>query len=329
MRKQGKITVIALIMVCGVLTGAFCDSPLKDLQNGADEFADSLAKSLPFNSTIGLNWSDAYIGQLIGAPPHFGVGLSGGITTMDFDVIEKLLGNFSISMPSSLNPMILPGYTVDLRVGGFLLPFDVGLKFGILPEFNMGDNFQFDYMLVGGDVRYALLKGNAALPKLSLGIGVNYLSGGVKSSVGEEQKFDFPGHVLELSDSDVGLSWSTTTFDLKAQVSKTFFIVTPYLGLGTSFALSNVGYTVDTSLTDNGGPIDVDEIKQDMEAAGISGIDIDGANGFSSSYDTSGWGLRVFGGFSLNIAVIKFDFTGMFNFLDQNYGGSFGIRFQL
>jgi hypothetical protein len=320
-------------MVQGILLPVFSQNLLKGLQDSTNEFADALARSLPFNSAIGLNWSDAYIGQLIGAPPHFGVGFSGGITTMDYGAVEKLLKNFSVSMPFSTNKMILPGYTGEVRIGGFIFPFDAGLKFGILPGLSLGDNFKLDYTLIGGDIRYSLLQGKALLPKISLGFGVNYLAGGIRSSVGG-QSFQFgppsSQHTLSLDNSDVSLSWSTITYDLKAQISKSFFIITPYLGLGTSFALSKAGYAVDTQLSYDGSPVsDVNQIIKDLERAGISGIDFDGADGFSSNHKISGWGLRVFGGFSLNIMVIKLDFTGMYNFLDSNYGGTFGIRFQL
>jgi hypothetical protein len=331
-QRKKKIIVVALIMVLGTLIPAFSQNFLGDLQDNTNKFADSLAKSLPFNSVIGLNWSDAYIGQLFGVPPHFGIGVSGGITTMDYGVVEKLLGDFSVSMPFSLNRMIIPGYTVEVRIGGLILPFDGGFKFGILPGVNLRDNFKLDYTLVGGEIRYALLRGKGVLPKVSLGFGINYLAGGIRTSAGGKS-FVFgtsPAHTLTLENSELNLSWFTTTYDFKAQISKSFFIITPYLGLGTSFAQSKAGYTVDSRLSYDGSPVsEVNQIIEDLKGAGISGIDFNDAEGFSSFHAISGWGLRIFGGFSLNIAVLKLDFTGMYNFLDSNYGGSFGIRIQL
>ncbi|MDR2103958.1 MAG: hypothetical protein LBP42_07650 [Treponema sp.] len=345
MNKWGKIIAFSLVMALGSLIPAFSQNnplgnftQLGDLQDSANEFADSIVKSLPFNSTIGLTWSDAYIGQLIGPPPpHFGLGISLGMTTMDLGVITNLLDDFGASVPISIPKMPLPGYTAEGRLGGFILPFDLGFKFGMMPNFELGDNFKLDYMLLGGDIRYALLKGKGPLPKISLGVGVNYLSGGVQTSIGRGANFSFTmpdgsSHTLNLSDPDVGLSWSSTVFDLKAQVSKTFLIITPYLGLGASYGLSKIGYSVKSDLSYNGNKIDEDTLKSllhDLELVGISGIDFDGGSGFSSTYQTQGWGFRTFGGFSINILAFKLDFTGMLNFLDFNYGGSFGIRFQL
>jgi hypothetical protein len=330
-QKKNKIAILVLPMLLGFLLSAFSQNLLGDLQDSTNKFADALAKSLPFNSTVGLNWSDAYIGQLIGMPPHLGVGVSGGIATMDYGVVEEMLKEFSISMPFSLNKMILPGYTAEVRIGGLILPFDGGFKVGILPGVNMGDNFKLDYTLVGGDIRYSLLRDRAALPKISLGFGINYLTGGIRSSVGG-QSFSFgtsSPNTLSLDDSRVNLSWSTLTYDLKAQISKSFLILTPYLGLGTTYAQSRAGYAVDTQLRYNGAPVtDPAQIAADLEKAGISGIDF-GARGFSSTHHSSGWGLRVFGGFSLNATVVKFDFTGMYSILDSNYGATMGVRFQL
>ncbi|MDR3140019.1 MAG: hypothetical protein LBT95_10185 [Treponema sp.] len=338
MYKWGKIIAFSLVMVLGSLIPAFSQSnPLDELQGSANEFVESIAKSLPFNSTLGLNWSDAYIGQLIGAPPHFGFGVSLGITTIDLGTVKKLMNKFGMSS-IDLNKMPLPGYTADARLGGFVLPFDFGFKFGMLPGLGIGDDFKLDYMLLGGDIRYALLEGKGPLPKISVGFGINYLREGIRASIGSGTEFSFvtpdgqPPHTLKLEAADVGLSWSSTVFDLKAQVSKSFLIITPYLGLGGSFALSKIGYGVESSnLTYDGTGIDdktLNEILDALKQAGIEGIDIDGY-GFSSTYKTRGWGIRAFGGFSVNMLAVKLDLTGMFNFLDLNYGASLGIRFQL
>lgn len=330
--QKKKIIVIALVMATGILIPVFSQNLLEDLQDNTHKFADNAATSLSFNSLMGLNWSDAYIGQLFGVPPHFGIGVSGGLTTMDYGVVEKLLGNFSASMPFSLNRMILPGYTVEARIGGLILPFDTGVKVGFLPGLNLGEGVKFDYTLIGGDIRYALLRGKAGLPKVSLGFGINHLSGGIRSSVGK-QRFTFgtsPSHTLALEDSKVNLFWTTTTYDFKIQISQSLLIVTPYLGLGTSFSRSRAGYQVDSRLSYDGAPVgDGSQMREDLKKAGISGIDFDGAEGFSSSHTISGWGLRIFGGFSLNLAVLKLDFTGMYRFFDSAYGGSFGVRLQI
>ncbi|MDR3303515.1 MAG: hypothetical protein LBS86_03800 [Treponema sp.] len=328
MKRLKKIgAVVALIALCAAPVCA--DTPsLAALQNGVKDFSASLAKTLPFNASIGLNWSDAYIGQLLSMPPHFGVGVSGGVTTMDMDAFQGLLDAFNIPLPLDTNKMILPAYTVEGRIGGFILPFDLGVKFGALPPVTYS-NMDMNYLLVGGSLRYAVLKGGVILPKISVGLGVNYLKGGIATTIeGVGTKFDVPGgDELVLSDPKVSLEWSTLALDVTAQVSKSLFIITPYLGVGASYAKSKAGYRAESSLTYGGNALDqaaIDTIK-----GSVSGLDDLDASGFSSIIEDTGFSFRAFGGLSLNLAVIKLDFTGMLNFRDMNFGGTFGVRFQL
>jgi hypothetical protein len=126
---------------------------------------------------------------------------------------------------------------------------------------------------------------------------------------------------VKIGQSDVNLFWNTKAIDLKVQLSKSIFIITPYLGLGASYAWSEAGY--ETSLSGS-----LDAAKTYLAANGLGDMDIDG-NKLSSTIKVNGFSLRTFGGMSVNLAVFKLDLTGMYNFLDSNYGLSFGARFQL
>ncbi|MDR3172341.1 MAG: hypothetical protein LBU17_12105 [Treponema sp.] len=329
MKIYGKIAGFVLVMGLWYAGPVFAAESLRGLQDAVGDFADKLAKSLPFNASFGLNWSDAYIGKLIGElPPHFGVGISGGLTTMDFDAFDDLVGYFGITMPFSLKHMLIPAYAVEARVGGFFLPFDIGLKFGWLPHVRFGSDFTINYTLLGADFRYAVLDRKIP-PKVSVGVGVNYLGGGFSTAInGMTRDFTFASGSppLSLTDPELGLSWQSTSLDFTAQVSKSIFIITPYLGLGLSHAWSHAGYTVNSDLSYENG---LDALKQDLKKAGITGIDDLDQDGFSSMVDVTAWGLRIFGGISFNLAVLRLDITGMFNCFDANFGGTLGIRFQL
>jgi hypothetical protein len=222
----------------------------------------------------------------------------------------------------------LLGYTVEGRLGGFILPFDIGLKFGYLPI--ESKKIDIDYLLVGGDVRFAVLKGNVILPKISVGMGYNFMKGGLTKTIGNARSFGFEmggiSQILNLSAPEVGFLWETSCLDFKAQISKSFIVITPYLGIGLNHAWSKAGYDVSAKLTDgSGNPLDVDA-KNAIKALGITNID---DNGFSSIIEDNGWSGRLFGGFSVNLTVIKLDLTAMYNFADSNYGATFGVRFQL
>jgi hypothetical protein len=335
MKRLKKISAVSLLIaLCAA--PAFSQTPsLETLQTGVKDFSESLAKSLPFNASMGLNWSDAYIGQLLDVPPHFGVGMSAGVTTMDVGAFEDLLTLFKAPMPFDFNKMIMPAYTVEGRIGGFILPFDLGVKFGYLPPINVG-NMDLDYMLFGASFRYALLKGNVILPKISVGVGVNYLKGGLGTTIkGMGVSFAVPGtattgnadKVLALSDPKLSLEWNTVAVDFTAQVSKSLFIITPYVGVGGSYAKSEAGYRAESKLTYGDASLDADAINTIKNSVpGLSDLD---ANGFSSIIENEGWAFRAFGGLSLNLLVVKFDLTAMLNFADMNFGATAGVRFQL
>ncbi|MDR2418538.1 MAG: hypothetical protein LBD79_05745 [Treponema sp.] len=329
---------------------------LTDLQTRVNEFSESLVKSLPFNAAIGLNWSDAYIGKVFPSlPPHFGVGVSAGMTSMEIDAFKGLLDMFdagALGSVGDLTFMPVPAYATEARVGGVFLPFDLGFKFGILPENSLSlGNVKLSYTLLGASLRIAplelLLSGNPlllVLPNISVGVGVNYLSGGIGDiSIGKAINFSFtlPGkesnsYTLGLSEPKLGLSWETTALDFTLQASKNLLVITPYIGVGVSRATSKAGYGVTTKVKYTENSIDKElttdaelkNLRDKLESARLGGIDVD-ANGFESIIENSGVSFRAFGGLSFNIAVIKIDLTGMFNFTDQNWGVSLGTRFQL
>ena len=344
-----KVNKIFALMLCMALFvhPVFSDTtPLNDLKNGVEKFSESLVKSLPFNAAIGLNWSDAYIGKVFPSlPPHFGIGVSAGMTSMKIDAFTDLLDVFdagALGNLGNLSFMPIPAYAAEARVGGLFLPFDLGLKFGMLPENSLLGDVKTSYTLLGASLRIAplelLLGGNPlllVLPNISVGVGMNYLKGGISDiAIGKAVTFGFSAnnqnYTLELSQPKLGLSWETTALDFTLQVSKSLLIITPYIGVGVSRATSKAGYGVKTTLTYKQGTTEqeLDGLENNLESAGINDIDVD-ANGFESIIEKCGMSYRAFGGFSLNLAVIRIDLTGMFNFTDQNWGVSLGTRFQL
>ena len=319
MKKNVIITVIITLITVSPVFSQEPDFDIGALQSTMDDFSGKIAKSLPFNSTMGLNWSDAYINNF----PHFGLGLSLGFTTMDSDSFEDLIKMFNLSLPSFVSGFggyPIPGWTAEARLGGFFLPFDIGFKFGYLPIKPSG--MELDYFLIGGDIRYAVLEETFILPAISVGVGFNYMSGGFGQTVGQEIRYAYGDgdEYITVGAPKVGIGWSTSSLDFKAQISKSFIIFTPYLGFGASTGWSKAGYGIKATITGT----DVEAAKEAFEAAGITDLSEDG---FSSETKVHGWGVRIFGGISFDIALIKLDLTCFFNFNNQ-YGVTLGTRFQ-
>ena len=330
MSKRTKTGLLAIFLVLTISFSAFAQNgELQDLQRAASNFSSTIAESLPLNASLGLNWSDAHIGRIFpGFPPSFGVGVSAGFTSMELGDMNALARQFGFRGVPNMDRMPFPGYTVETRIGGFILPFDVGFKFGTLPSLGF-DDFDLEYFLIGGDIRYAVLN-RPFLPRISVAVGFNYMRGSIGGRGGSSQMFAFadpddPNNELSitLNSPNVNLNWSTRSLDFRVQVSQSFIIVTPYLGLGASYAWSRAGYEVRANVTG-----DIDRVDDFLRAQGLDGMNVRDA-GISSNISNNAFGLRVFGGASLNLAMIRLDITGLYSFLDGNYGASLGIRFQL
>lgn len=327
MNKRTKIRILAFLLILGISVSVFAQFPsLDQVQKSVDDFSESLAKALPFNSSLGLNWSDAYIGKFFPSlPPHFGIGGSFGITTMELPVMNKLTEYFGYSIPFDIGKLVLPAYAAEARLGGLFLPFDAGVKFGYLPPLGMwGKNIDFDYMLVGGDLRYKLV--DLKLLKLSAGMGVNYLRGSISGKVSSSPTIEYGSETIDLTNPTVKLEWETVSLDFKAQISFSFVIITPYAGLGASYAWSKAGYTVDAGVSNSSG--NFQDVIDYINGLGLSGMDISDT-GLSSIVKNSAFSFRTFGGLSINLMVFRVDLTGLYNFRDQNFGASVGFRFQL
>jgi len=340
--------LLCILVVLLAVAGAFAQTTFDFavFQDAADQFALDVANSLPFNASIGLNWSDAYIGQLLDVPPHFGIGAALGVTTIPTAAVTTLITSLpGVTIPAEISDYLvygvpIPAYTVEGRIGGFFLPFDIGVKAGYIPPgmlASWGIPVDVNYLLAGFDVRYALLKDSGFIPAVSVGAGYTFMHGsvaiaGILGGNIDVTSFDIGGtnHTVEFTDPSVTFEWNTNVIDLKAQVSKSLLIFTPYLGLGGSYGISGAGGGLKSTLLIDGAEptqAQIDEYNDLLEA---SDSDVRLSNqGFVVQADANGWSFRAFGGASINLLIIRLDLTGMYNFTSGDFGGSVGVRVQL
>ncbi len=311
------------------------DFSYAEFEESFSDFADGVAASLPFNTTVGLNWSDAYIGQF----PHFGVGLTLGVTTIPYSALDPVFDLVGADLGS--NEYLekigapIPAYTLDARLGGFILPFDVGFKIGFIPEAVKEKlPLNMDYLLVGADVRVPVLKGSGIIPKLAVGGGFNYLRGDILiEELVEGEVMDIsdmlgnpPGtDLLTLSDPDVNFNWQANVIDLKAQASWKLLILRPNVGVGVAYGKSKAGGGLITDdIVYNKGS--VESLKPYFEAAGVPFPTAEGI--LVSSEDVGGWSVRAFGGLGISLLILKIDLTGMYNFTSGSIGAAINARIQ-
>ncbi len=348
-----------ILAVCLILSlAAFAqEGSLQEVTDGLNEFTQALAPVMPLNSTIGTTWSDAYIGQLLDIPPHFGVGATAGITFVPSSFLPTLLTTMGVD--SSAIPgfdtlvslgVPMPAAAANARIGGFILPFDIGIKVGTLPPqvdlTTMIPNFDFSYMLVGADIRYALLQEKKNLVDLSVGLGLNYLSGEIGVSMDiPAVAYDFQApseadpsvmvpHTLGMTTPRLHMAWQAVSVDLSAQVSKRILFFTPYAGVGLTIGKPSAETGLKSSLTLDGAPVTAAEVEELMALFAAAGLPAPvSAESLTEGYVfttevTKGTDMRAYGGFSLDILMVRLDLNALYSFIGKNWGGSLGLRVQ-
>lgn len=284
--------IITLLMVLVLITPVMFAADLASFTGALDGFLGEINDALPDSAVVGGTWSDAYIGQLVGVPPHFGIGIAAGGTRFPVAALEDAANQAGQELPT--DTLFLPNFAIEARIGGFILPFDAGIRFGMVPSMTLKD-ITFEYFNIGGDIRYALMKDGLVKPDISIGLGYTYTSGKIGYTfdagklLGVDPSF---GALKETLDT----KFHTNVIEAKLQISKKLLIITPYAGLGVYSATSEASYTL------------VDE---------------------TTTKTTTAIGTRVFGGMSLNLLLLKFDLSGMYNIKSSNWGVNFGTRIQL
>lgn len=336
-----KITLISSLLITLSFTNLGAQD-ISQLLKGVDSFAGYVIPALPTASVIGNNWSDAWIGDFLGLPPHFGAGATVGIISLPLKGFQDIINVFpTAALPKELSylgdfGLPFPVYTVEGRIGGFILPFDVGVKLGMLPsDLNTGD-FALDYMLVGADVRYALLK-DGLLPGISVGAGVNYLRGGIGYKFPDITlaSINVPGdqvYSIGLANPTTSFYWEATVVDVKAQISKSLILITPYAGVGASLAQSTkAGARFKSSLVIRDSLNTVvtssDALLNSLNNATGSQFTNQGLTREVSLDGTTTF--RIFGGASLNLTILKIDLQGIWSFGNLNLPESGSLALSL
>ena len=159
-----KFLILMIILMVGV-SGVFAQTITYDeLEASFSQFSTDVAESLPFASTIGLNWSDATVRSF----PHFGVGLTVGAVMIPAEAFTDLADVMGFDLPDEITDssigVPLPGYTLEGRIGGLILPFDIGVKLGghaeVLVDSAMQTNIKGIYAI--GDLTGGMLLAHKA-----------------------------------------------------------------------------------------------------------------------------------------------------------------------
>ncbi len=337
--------IVCLVFIAPVTSQNFSVDDINEYFGG---FAGAVAQTLPMTAGVGLSWSDPYIGKF----PHFGVGLSLGVVALPQDSFDAVFD--SLGMANPLNELNLPAaigipfpaYSLDGRIGGFILPFDIGVKVGFIPDAVNAQGFLpegmgLDYLMIGGDLRYALLEEKALIPEIAIGAGFTHLRGSIETPMGGSVQVQSIAtavgtYDLQITDPSLSFDWQTDVIEAKVQIAKKILFIRPYLGAKASYAISKAGGGFMSTLQINDGTgwraitdEDIEAIKTYYEEVlGQPAPDLS-STGFVIFEDASGWSYQAFGGVSFNLFFLHLDTQVMYNFLSKTIGGVVNFRIQI
>lgn len=236
MRKKLIVTVFSVVCFFFLLI-----SPLygqTEVKANMNDFSKDLLQVIPNVSLQQGVWPDAYIGKVFpGFPPHLGGGVTAGFATVKTtalkDAIKEMEDALSVKFPTLHDTFLFPTITIDAKVGGLFLPFDIGLSIMKIPHLSLsklGAPVTVDFFTVGGSFRYAILQGNVVLPQLSIGLGGYYSKGYI--------------NVGATDGSYINTNFDSKIFFLETQLSKQFLFVTPFIGLRLAVSQANVSWDI-------------------------------------------------------------------------------------
>lgn len=322
--NSNNVSADELANVAGQVTSSYDDfisksgissKPYTTAKNGLNDFSKVLLDVVP-NTQIQQNvWANAWIGNLV-PKPHFGFGINAGAALMDISPLVKTAKNLGMNIGIA-DKLALPTVTADLRLGGFGIPFDLGVTaMGIdSTKISALDTaikpVSFDLFTIGGDFRFAFVKGEGyCKPRLSAGLGYFYTKGGVN---------------VKSNDAEASLGFNSNSIVLSAQASVKVYFFVPFIGAKVMFNQTNVDWKVKAKwekiLPSSGNDY--------LSQAALWGFLPESFSGGASSTFFDHVRPVIFGGFAFDLFVFDLTFNASYDFISQIPAAGFSLRFAI
>lgn len=330
-----------ILCICVLMLSAFCFSAephTPEISSAIENVIDNYINILPENSSLLGVQPEAYIGKLFpSVPPHFTAGISVSGTFLDTsflsdgmkDVSRAITGALSdatgdtISISLNVPERIpYPAASVSARIGGIVLPFDIGLHAvttvgGMFDSMDFGDaNVSSDYTTLGADIRCRVYEESLFIPQISLGGG--YLYSKHTLALGAENNYILKNSgAAEAANlaTQFDMSVATHTIFVQIQASKKIAVLTPFIGLRALFTKADCeyGWQYETKIDGekNGYPSDR------------------GGREYTVDFSDTGLNTQVFGGIGLQIALFQLGLTVSYNFGTKYISGAVLLDFKM
>ncbi len=379
--------IISILAATAMASAVFADPSLtaekkNEISTGLNDFAKVLVFAVPEASTQQNVWGDAYIGNLYPSIfPHFGVGFSIGGTYLDTRGLKKASGalfgdktmlsatdlgssgnqyvdsiaeKINLEIPESF---VLPTATVDVRIGGVVLPFDIGicammtnpslftvdikdpssvLNVSKAMQFDLfGFKGSIDYLTIGADLRYRFFEGSSFVPIISVGGGYYYTKGSFKLGATDTREVTVGSRTgNQTTNAEMATAFESHVGFAQIQISKEIGFVNLFLGARGTLSNTTVNWAwkYDTS---NDNP-SIDATASDSQMGSVQ------VNSASESWNNGVWNMteiqpQIFGGIGFNIWKVQLtlgacvDMRSMFdkpNYEEFIWSGFFSTHFK-
>lgn len=308
-------------------TSALADAaaPIENLLTGLSDMLSVHAGASASQHNV---WADAYIGKVFPSmPPHFGAGASATFMCMPSQNLNSLIDGLGLGSAGETLKKIglpLPSANGNIRIGGIILPFDIGASYMVLNQANLGGSgIDINYQTISFDVRYALLQDAGALPAVSVGLGYTNSKGMIglsldalmKSVGASSTPSNSTTNIEPVLSGSFENTFNTNVFTLSAQVSKKLLFLVPYAGLRASLQKGDFGWK--------------SEINASAEVAAL-GETV--AVKHENSYNVAGkpFDFQVYGGLGLKfLFILDNEFGVVYDITNKALGGSISFRLKL
>lgn len=283
--------------------------PLGVSTKGLDNFSEDLAASIANAQLMQNVWAEAWIGKLIPGF-HMGIGVNVGAAELKIDTLKETAKALEIDSMNDLpNSFAFPTVAADLRLGGILLPFDVGVSYMTIDSTKISklntaiSPLSFDFYTIGVDARWAICQGKGLAPKISIGAGYVYTKGGVN---------------IDGDEANAGLNFTSKNIYAQAQISKKLLFIVPFAGAKLSYVKSDVNWNVNAhwaNILDG----------NTSELGNLEEWEILPKN-FSGGYNDTNLIPQVYGGIGLDLFVINLNVAVGYDFSNKLLSAAANFR---
>ena len=289
------------------------DKPFTVAENGLNDFCDDLADVIPNSQTQQNVYAEAWIGKIFPGF-HFGAGVNAGVSALDVSTLKDAALALGVDDVKDINDtLVFPTITVDARLGGIILPFDIGVTAMSIDTSKMDsvdkaiDPVAIDFFTLGADIRYAIFQGGFMRPKWSVGAGFYYTKGGVD---------------VDDDTAKASLDFKSTTFMVNTQASIKLLCLVPFIGGRALFSKTSVDWKV------NADWARIIAKESDTYYEGVANALKWGILPRSFSGSSSGFSVypQVFGGIGLDLLFLNLTVSGSYDIASKIPSAAVSVR---